>query len=353
MYSRLLYVCGTFAPSSGGAELSALYILKDLARDYGVVVLTRGHEPSVGSEDRLTVIYVRHEDRLAEGERIIQEWRPEIILTQLLWSDVAMQLGKRHGIPVVLRVCKIPFGPNYLRANPPSAVVAVSRFVADYLRRDHASDSTVVSPIVDLAAVRTGETTRAATDYITMFNPVKQKGGELFREIARRAPERRFGWVSGWDVLKRSGRFDPEICAAICESLNIPFTGKVPREADFRGMPNVMRFECAFPPKPIYACSRLLLIPSQWPEAFGRVALEAMANGIPVIGSEVGGLPEMLREGGILLPKENLEMWLKTIDALDDPIYYREIAEQGRRYVSEHYNPETLSRSMREVLAMA
>ena len=52
----------------------------------------------------------------------------------------------------------------------------------------------------------------------------------------------------------------------------------------------------------------LLIVPSRWNEPFGRVVIESMANGVPVIGSDVGGIPELL--------SDNKEFLFKTAEEL-------------------------------------
>ncbi|HVH52318.1 MAG TPA: glycosyltransferase, partial [Gaiellaceae bacterium] len=51
--------------------------------------------------------------------------------------------------------------------------------------------------------------------------------------------------------------------------------------------------------------SRIFVLPSLWDEPFGIAGLEALAAGIPVVASEVGGIPSWLREGegGLLVPR--------------------------------------------------
>ena len=51
--------------------------------------------------------------------------------------------------------------------------------------------------------------------------------------------------------------------------------------------------------------SSIIIIPSLWEEPFGLVAAEAMSNGIAIIASKVGGIPEIVGDNGILVENIN------------------------------------------------
>ena len=53
--------------------------------------------------------------------------------------------------------------------------------------------------------------------------------------------------------------------------------------------------------------SSIIIIPSLWQEPFGMVVAEAMSNGIAIIASKVGGIPEIVKENGILIEGINAE----------------------------------------------
>jgi L-malate glycosyltransferase len=82
----------------------------------------------------------------------------------------------------------------------------------------------------------------------------------------------------------------------------------------------------------ILSCSDLFLIPSQ-SESFGLAALEAMACGLPVISSSVGGLPELVRhnETGFIAEIGDVERMAKyAIDLLTNDKKYKMFSGNSR-----------------------
>ena len=69
----------------------------------------------------------------------------------------------------------------------------------------------------------------------------------------------------------------------------------------------------------VLAATDVLLLPS-WREAFGRIAIEAMAMGVPVAATEAGGPAEVVRPGvdGLLLPPRRPEAWARGLEPLVD-----------------------------------
>jgi glycosyltransferase involved in cell wall biosynthesis len=73
-------------------------------------------------------------------------------------------------------------------------------------------------------------------------------------------------------------------------------------------------------PNPVYGVCDIVVIPSTVSEGLPMVAIESMQLGIPVIGSNVGGIPEIVRDGvnGFLVPPNNAEALADRIQQLLD-----------------------------------
>jgi glycosyltransferase involved in cell wall biosynthesis len=62
----------------------------------------------------------------------------------------------------------------------------------------------------------------------------------------------------------------------------------------------------------------VVAVPSQWLETGPMVVMEAFAAGVPVIGSDLGGLAELITHGvdGLLVPFRSAEAWRRTLESL-------------------------------------
>jgi glycosyltransferase involved in cell wall biosynthesis len=82
----------------------------------------------------------------------------------------------------------------------------------------------------------------------------------------------------------------------------------------------------------VLAGADVLLLPS-WREAFGRIAIEAMAMGVPVAATQTGGPAEIVRVGvdGLLLPAREPAAWATGLEPLVDSAETRvRMGEAGR-----------------------
>jgi glycosyltransferase involved in cell wall biosynthesis len=78
----------------------------------------------------------------------------------------------------------------------------------------------------------------------------------------------------------------------------------------------------------VYAKTDILLVPSK-EESWGRVAVEAMSSGIPVIAHPTPGLLESCHSAGIFCDRNNISAWVKEIRRLkNDAAWRKEVSEK-------------------------
>ncbi len=102
------------------------------------------------------------------------------------------------------------------------------------------------------------------------------------------------------------------------------------------------------PPSPstempqVYGEFDALVLPSRtqrnWKEQFGRVLIEAMACGVPVIGSTCGEIPNVIGEAGLIFAENDAEALRAQLARLiASPALRAELAQRGRERVLAHY----------------
>ena len=98
----------------------------------------------------------------------------------------------------------------------------------------------------------------------------------------------------------------------------------------------------------IMRSSRVLVLPSRW-EGFGLVLLEAMKNKLPIIATNVGGIPEIITNGheGILVPKENPKILANSINrVLENSELGNQFIQNAYKKVQNHYSIEKYAHNM-------
>ena len=83
----------------------------------------------------------------------------------------------------------------------------------------------------------------------------------------------------------------------------------------------------------VYANTKLLLVPSTYQEGGCRVIAEAFANGVPAVGSDLGGIPDYIGDGGCVVENyRDIAAWVEVVrDILADQERYADLAERAHR----------------------
>jgi len=152
-------------------------------------------------------------------------------------------------------------------------------------------------------------------DCITLVNANVNKGVQQFLDMARRLPDHKF-----LGVLPYYG--ERQVPPAPSNVEWVPFNDDI---------------------RAVLKRTRILLVPSYY-ESFGRIAVEAMLNRIPVIyskpnpksvypGGSTEGLDEWIQPAGIGCIRDNIDEWVTAIRSLDNESVYSEKAEHSRHHI--------------------
>lgn len=97
-----------------------------------------------------------------------------------------------------------------------------------------------------------------------------------------------------------------------------------------------------------------LVLPSrstpEWVEQFGHILLEAMAFGVPVIGSSSGEIPNVIGDAGLIFPEGDAAGLAKELDSLfASPMQREELSRRGRDRVAERFTNDRIARQQYEI----
>lgn len=275
-----------------GAEMMLHELLKALQR--------RGHRVQVHLSrfTRTTVPYVL--DGVEIYPRDSRDWqdaayKSDVLITHLDNTSTVISAAIAFKKPLI-QVLHNTHPPTRMWASCKNDVLVYN---SEWMRRelgDHPNGLVVRPPVwVANYEVEPG-------GMVTLVNTQQAKGGVVFAQLAALHPNVCFLAVAG----------------AYGEQLN-PNTSNTL----FRAHSKDMRW--------VYSRTKVLLMPSSY-ESYGRVGVEAMCSGIPVIASDTPGLRESLGEAGIFMPLDaTCHDWShELMYLLHDNGHYQERSQAAR-----------------------
>lgn len=361
---NILITVENFYPPLGGAEYSLTTIAKKLSNKHNLCVIQAGETEEVINLDRIKVIKKKIPFPLQKIlpqsfpllkafywkkvlEKNLTEIKPDLIITQLNFSPPSITIASKYNIPTILFIrsyehfcpigfingtdcdvrCKncislkskicYPYIDKWLKWNGSAIIntdliIANSNFVADLTKKWYGVKPAILYPTVD---TKKDKLKNKSKKYITIVKPTKRKGADIFLKIAESLHDKEFVAVGGDETVMNK---------------------KV-----INSHPNVKFVKWTDDIEEIYAKTKILLAPSEWPEPFGRVIIEAGINGVPSIASNRGGLSEAVGDGGILIDDiYDIDKWIKSIEFIEDDEVYRKIAEKAianaRNFYTDH-----------------
>jgi surfactin synthase thioesterase subunit/glycosyltransferase involved in cell wall biosynthesis len=312
-------------------ELAARAV-SPLEIDGGVVVFRRA-----GVEAH---VVTHHPNLRAYFSAQIAAFKPDAILTSTddpaqLLLEVSVRAEART-VYLARATLALPFGPDCAFPSAAKtevlrqadAVVGVSRYVADYIRKWSGIPAVHV-PISLLDPPPYPDLGRFENEFVTLVNPCGVKGISIFLELADRMPQVRFAGVPTWGTTQADR-------AALARRANITLLDPVDNVDD------------------ILRRTRVLLVPSLWAEARSRMVVEAMLRGVPVIASDIGGIPEAKLGVDYLLPVRPIEKYRAQLDEQMVPLADLPAQDIGpweaalARLVSDRTHYDELSRASRQ-----
>jgi glycosyltransferase involved in cell wall biosynthesis len=225
--------------------------------------------------------------------------------------------GARH-VPTFYYARTIDRFPPFFSLPSTILPIANASVTAKHLAQYSNHDIPIIYPIIDPHLYRAG---RRDGQYITFINPIREKGVDIALAVAREMLDRPFLFVQGgWTYTSTQTSTD-----------------------NTYGLPNITPLSFQSDMRSVYAMTKVLFMPSQFEETAGRVIIEAHLNGIPVVASNVCGIPDQIGAGGIVVaPKDDVNAYAAALRALitNEPLY-RELAknsiENSRR---SEFNPD-------------
>lgn len=276
---------------------------------------------------------------VSQMEQAVRSYSPDwILISSEDFGQARLRIAQRLAPGKIVYLAHtpqfLPFGSESLNSNAIGAraiadaagVVVIGEYMRKYCQDFLQKEVLVahppiygIGPFANYGASNKG--------FITMINPCGVKGLSIFLAIAARFPGLQFAVLPGWGTTPGD-----------IENIS---------RAGIRILPPCRNID------DVLSKTRVLLVPSLWSEGFGLIVVEAMLRGIPVVTSNLGGLPEAkmntahiltvipidkylpIRDEHLMpipeIPQQSIDPWVSILGELTDSDTLYGIASRDAR----------------------
>jgi hypothetical protein len=288
---------------------------------------TLPHEPDPGETAQFLVLL----------DKVLARFRPGVVAASGIpaLAREFLRRAKARGAATLWILRDFPFLDSTSTADIDALLVG-SPFAAAYYHEVLGRECVELPDLVDPERIRTE---RAACDSVIIVEPTVENGAYVFAQIAEELGRRR----PDIPLLAMAGpTTEAELTSCKLDLRNCGRVEVMPRPAE---------------PRRYWERARICLLPSLGWEHQPRLAIEAMIQGIPVLGSDRPGVGEALGAGGWILPlparltpvtrvrptAAEVEPWIQAIVRLwDEPTFYADRSRQAHD-AARRWSPELLT----------
>lgn len=254
-----------------------------------------GTGPGTAADEALGYLVLRAASPQEALPMVAAAWDATCVVVQsgtALLPNVLASLGTGRPTAVYLHNVEVHQLRGNLVPDPSLLYLANSEFTAQRWRALYGIHCAVVPPLVNADDYRVPHTGRR----VLFVNPTPVKGVELMFALAAACPELPFLVVESWNLEPNFRAW----CRHRAQQLG---------NIEWRAPTDDMRT--------VFRDAALLLMPSVWEESFGRTVVEAQLNGLPVLASSRGALPQLVGDGGLVLdPHQPVQDWAEALRQL-------------------------------------
>lgn len=349
----------------GGAERLLADGLRHADREhfeYAYGYFLPGKDQLVGELEALGAQVVRFDARTSAGvllrvgevRRFLRRWAADVVHCHLPVSGVAGRLAARAlDVPVVYTEHNLieRYHPLTRRANlatwrRQARVVAVSEEVAASIRRHagHAVPVEVVLNGVDVDHFRPDSALRSKTRADLGLPAV----GPVIGQVAVFRTQKRLDlWLDAAARIRAAGHGTRFVLVG-----DGPERSRIERRAEALGLAEAVHFAgLQEDVRPYYAALDLYLVSSDY-EGLPVALLEAMASGLPVVSTRVGGVPEAIRddvEGRLVPVGDAAALANAALGLLDDPDESARLGAAARERAATRFSTVRMSRQLEAI----